>query len=116
MDLKTALKDAEKALRNLDGVIAETVKDFEKELARELEAKALEHSHEVSKLEERIAELADVSEFYDAVYASESKGVLDTASPVKRLVFEKLAARWDNLTNAELDDLEALLDGKLTFI
>lgn len=116
MDLKTTLKDAEKALKNLDTAIAEAIKDLKKEAEREAEAKAAEHEQEVSKLEEKLRDLEDAEELYDAVYTFERKGVLDTASPVKRLVYEKLAERWDNLTNAELDDLEALLDGKLTFL
>jgi len=142
MELKEALENAEAALKVLDGVIAETVQDFEKELKRrldeqaqaykeseavavvafetelqrELDAKDAEHEHALDKLNQKLILQEEAVEFYDDVYAFERKGVLDTASPVKRLVFEKLAARWDSLTNAELDDLEALLDGKLTFI
>lgn len=134
MDLKTSLQEAEKALKNLDAAIAEAVNHYEKqaqskaaemvealnllklEAEREAEAKAAEHEQEVSKLEEKLKDLEEAEEFFDEVYTFERKGVLDTNSPVKRLVFEKLAERWDSLTNAELDDLEALLDGKLTFL
>lgn len=131
MDLTTALKDAEAALRNLDAAVADAFTDFTKKAEREAKAAAAIHAQEVEELKEKIEELKEdheaelkdkleglqeAEELLDDVYTIERKGVLDTASPVKRLVFEKLAERWDSLTNAELEDLEALLDGKLNYL
>jgi len=123
MDLKTALKDATTALRNLDGAVAETINELTRKAEREAEAAEAVHRHEVVKLEEKITELEERIEVLEEaealiedVYTIERKGLLDTASPLKRLAFEKLAERWDSLTNAELEDLETLLDGKLNYL
>lgn len=86
-----------------------------RELSHELSAMQAEHEQEIERLEEKLRESEQAADFWDDVEA-EKIGWLKTESPVKRILFEKLAERWDYLTNAELEDLEALLDGKLNFI
>jgi hypothetical protein len=45
--------------------------------------------------------------------AAERKGVLDTSYLPAKMLFDKLAARWDNLSASEIEMLEEVLDGKV---
>lgn len=124
--LKKRLTDLAAELSLLDRDLAEEMdrlraeleeKNFglEKEHQDELAELRADHKQEIDRLEEKLRESEQAAEFWDDVEA-EKIGWLKTESPVKRILFEKLAERWDCLTNAELEDLEALLDGKLNFI
>lgn len=91
--------------------LAELTEAFEAKIndqQRDYETQLAEAKEDLQKLEEKAA---DAFEIYDK-YWSDQVGFLDTSHIGKRMLFEKLAERWEFLTNAEIEMLESVIDGK----
>jgi hypothetical protein len=125
-NLKQSFDQVRAALGSLDAAIAdalnaqtqahrneliELTQSFEAKLEsqrRELEAGLVDLKEE---LEELRGKSDDAFEIHDK-YWSDQVGFLDTSHIGKRLLFEKLSERWEFLTNAEIEMLESVIDGK----
>jgi len=125
-NLKQSFDQVRAALGSLDAAIADALNEQTHahrneliELTQSFEAKLRNQRDEY---ETRLAEakddyrilqngVADAAEIYDK-YLSDQVGFLDTSHIGKRMLFEKLAERWEFLTNSEIEMLESVLDGK----
>lgn len=119
MGIQTDIQNAVSALQNLDKGMTLAADVLRAELEERLISDKEKHERDLELKDEALKEykeeVADAVRFWNKVDAEEI-GWLKTDSPGKRIVFEKLADRWDYLTNAELEDLEGFLSGKLNFI
>lgn len=119
MGIQTEIQNAVSALQALDKGVTEEIDRLRAEMEERVLVDLAKHG--------RVLELKDIElkEYKDGTaeavrlwnkVEAEQLGTLNTDSPVKRMIFEKLAERWDYLTNSELEDLEGFLSGKLNFI
>lgn len=125
-NLKQSFDQVRAALGSLDAAIADALNAQTQahrneliELTQTFEAKLRDQrddyetqlaaaKEDLKSVEEKAA---DAFEIHDK-YWSDQVGFLDTSHVGKRMLFEKLADRWDFLTNAEIEMLESVIDGK----
>lgn len=125
-NLKQSFDQVRAALGSLDTAIADALNAQTQahrndliELTQSFEAKLRDQERDyetrLADLKEELAELqqeADEALGTKAELDQESAGLLKTENPLRRLLFEKLADRWEFLTNAEIEMLESVIEGK----
>jgi hypothetical protein len=125
-NLKQSFDQVRAALGGLDTAIADALNEQTQahrneliELTQSFEAKLRDQRNDyetqlatakedLKSVEEKAA---DALEIHDK-YLSDQVGFLDTSHIGKRMLFEKLAERWEFLTNSEIEMLESVIDGK----
>jgi len=125
-NLKQSFDQVRAALGSLDAAIADALNEQTQahrneliELTQSFEAKLRDQRNDyeerLADLKEELEELrqnADEALDTQAELEAETAGLLKTASPLKRILFEKLAERWEFLTNSEIEMLGSVIDGK----
>lgn len=69
----------------------------------------------IEELEEQAKEAEEAEELGDALHG-EQIGILNIQALSKKLFFEKIAARWGDLTLLDMDRIEKILDEKGTYM
>jgi len=125
-NLKQSFDQVRAALGSLDTAIADALNEQTQahrneliELTQSYQARLAEQKEKyetrLADLKEDLEELrqnADEALDTQAELEAEKAGLLKTGSPLKRILFEKLADRWEFLTNSEIEMLESVIDGK----
>lgn len=114
-DLQKKFSEAHIALAGLDKAVADAIHElktaFEKKIAGIESAHVAQLTRLERELDEQNEELEELRKVAGEI-VSEQKGVLPIERLDKKLLFEKLAACWDHLDNADTQDLEKILDRK----
>jgi chromosome segregation ATPase len=125
-NLKQSFDQVRAALGSLDAAIADALNEQTQahrneliELTQSFEAKLrdqqIDYETQLAAAKEELEELrqnADEALDTQAELEAEKVGLIKTESPLKRILFEKLAERWEFLTNSEIEMLENVIDGK----
>jgi hypothetical protein len=96
--------------------------DLEREKAELIEAYELKLAILQGEIQSYKEDLEDYANSWAAAKDFQNEvqnhqvGVLPTTSLPQRLLFEKLEARWDVLNRADVEMIEAVLDGKVISI
>lgn len=115
-NLQKSFEEVRGALGRLDLAFAETVNSLTAE--REAALQDLRNKH-VSEVRQYVDELRAVKQEAAAAMDLKTKvdgltaGVLNTERLTARQLFEKLAYRWENLSGAEIEMIEEVLDRKV---
>ena len=110
--LDTAIADATNAQTQAHrNELIELTQSFEAKLRdqrNDYETQLAAAKEDLKSVEEKAADAFEIRD----KYWSDQVGFLDTSHIGKRILFEKLADRWEFLTNAEIEMLENVIDGK----
>ena len=126
INLKQSFEQVRAALGSLDTAIQDATNAQTQahrneliELTQSFEAKLrdqqIDYETQLAAAKEELEELrqnADEALDTQAELEAEKVGLIKTESPLKRILFEKLAERWEFLTNSEIEMLENVIDGK----
>jgi len=112
-----------KQLKTLDGQVADVLNgaaenmgekhacqmvDLEKKHAAEVERREELHAEKIEEIEGKLEEAQAVFVSIEA----ETVGILKTESLILKMLFDKLADHWENLSRAQMETIEGVLDGK----